>query len=241
MRSLNAAVVKRGLNLFKEKGVKLLPCLFVVVTAALMPMNARAAFDIIAQPVSVAQIDIAHGKLTVKRPGVMKPFAIWAGSDINIGDVITTGDNAAARLSFADNSFVNMTGQTTIRVNQYIYESDKDAPERKRVLAIVRVLEGRARFVASMDPGVNCQIYVETGIATAAGSGDFVVTALPEATWIETLDSSVYVSNISNTIIGTVTLYPNQKTVVREKEPPEKPVYITLTERRALIKETIVR
>ncbi|MBI5887868.1 MAG: FecR domain-containing protein [Deltaproteobacteria bacterium] len=213
-----------------------LVCLFVIAAAAaLPPANAAAASGI-------ARIDIAHGSLIVERSGVLKPFEALTGSDIFIGDTITAGDAAMARLFFKDNSFVNITAQTTLRVNQYVYESDKNVPERKRALIIARVLKGRARFITNSGPGVSCRIHVETDTAAVSGgAADFVVTALPGETRVAALAGGLSIKNILNTVVGTVDLYPNQKTVVREKKPPEKPAYLTLKERRALIRETIVR
>lgn len=239
----HALFVKRGLSPFKMKSLMALACLFVIAAATVLPSaNATAASGIARPSSAIAQIDIAHGSLIVERSGVLKPFEASAGSDIFIGDTITAGDTAMARLFFKDNSFMTITAQTMVRVNQYVYESDKNVPERKRVLIIVRVLKGRARFIGNSNPNVNCQIHVETDTAAVSGgAADFVVTALPKETWIAALVSGLSIKNISNTVVGTVDLRPNQQTVVREKKPPEKPVYMMPKERRALLKETKVR
>ncbi len=177
----------------------------------------------------IGKITALHGYVTIKRPGSDEAHAVKQGDGISVGDDLRTGSDSAVQVTFADESFVNLSSKSAMRVNQYAF----DAGENRRT-ARVRILSGRARFVLYKVRSGDSVFFVETNnaLAVPAMLADFGVSAEAEGTEIAVLDQSVIVRNASSLVIGEVVLGPNQKTTVREKKPPSAPVVFGIGERK---------
>lgn len=231
------------------------------LSVLLFPVNNLAA------DAAVGKFTIVHGISTLKRPGIEKAIEAVMGGDIFVGDVLQTGKDSRVQLTFIDNSFVNLSSETRLRIDQYIYE-----PAQNSRKAVIKVIEGRARVVffkqREANPSVVLKedassIDVEAGNAIiSAGWGgaylapgksaetdnvpassyianiaDFIAALSPAETEVAVLDGTVSVKNISYTIVGSVKLGMNQKTVVKEKIPPSKPAPITPAQRKSYMKD----
>lgn len=102
----------------------------------LFPVNNLAA------DAAIGKLTIVEDIFTVKRPGNEKTIEAVVGGDIFIGDVLQTGKDSRAQLTFIDNSFVNLSSETRLRVDQYTYAPDKNSRR-----AVIKVIEGKARVV----------------------------------------------------------------------------------------------
>lgn len=98
--------------------------------------------DNLAADTAIGKLTVVQGTVTVKKSGVEKAVAVGEGDSVSVGDVLQTGKNSGAQLVFTDDSLVNMSSDTAVRVNQYIYE-----PGKNRRKAIVKILGGKTRFV----------------------------------------------------------------------------------------------
>lgn len=200
--------------------------LLLVLGVFLFPADNPAA------DTTIGKLTIVQGTVTVKKPGVEKAVAVGEGDSISVGDVLQTGKNSRAQLVFTDDSLLNLSSDIALRVNQYIYE-----PEKNRRKAIVKVLAGRARFILYRQMSSDSGFYVETDSALVrAGMADFVVTVLPSETEVAVLENSVSIKNASYLIVDEIRLGINQKTSVKKGTPPSMPSIITPQERREYIK-----
>lgn len=197
-------------------------------------------FSILLLPVSNLAADAPVGKLvlvdgivTIKKIGIENPVAAKEGDDISLTDVLRTGKNSMAQIVLTDDSVVNISSDTGLRVNQYIYDSVNN-----RRTAVVKVLNGKARFFIHKYRSRDSGFKVETDKAlVTVNIADFVVTASPAETEVAVLDNEVSVKNISFLTVGVIRLIANQKTIVKEKTPPSQPSVITPQQRRAYSKD----
>jgi len=178
--------------------------------------------------VSIAQITKIHGKVMINRSGLSQAIAAEKGSEIQVGDEVVTSEGASAQVAFSDETFINLAPISSIRVNQYSF----DSLENRRT-ARVRVITGTARFVA-FRPRADSLLYVESGSAAVRASSrvDFTLSLARKDATVAALDGNVRVKNVSALVVGTVSLGVNQRTVVREKQPPSQPGVITPIERK---------
>jgi len=188
-------------------------------------------FDGLAAGQTIGNITIVHGAVTIKRPGEQEAPARRTGA-LLVGDVVRTTGNAAAQVALTDDSFINIAPNSSLRVNQYSFE-----PKEDRRTVVVRVLEGRARFIVYKKRAVSAlRVESPSSLITSHGLADFVVSASVAGTEAVVLNQSIEVKNGNSLIIGNVGLGANQKVMVTEKSPPSQPVVISPEERRALLK-----
>ncbi|MBI5563164.1 MAG: FecR domain-containing protein [Deltaproteobacteria bacterium] len=185
------------------------------------------------------RITVARGKVFIKRPGAPGATAAREKEDLMVGDLLTTGRHSTAQVEFTDTSFVNIAPESSIRVNQYSIAPDRARPEINRRKATVRVISGKARFVAYKELSWDSALTVETDTASAIATDlvDYVVRAAPGETEVLTLAGAVTVSNASRLIVGEIFLGENQFTKVSEHSLPAKPAALTPQQRDAYIRD----
>lgn len=182
---------------------------------------------------AVGRLTVIDGSVTVSKTGVEKSFPVRVGDKIFVGDVMKTGKDSRAQIVLAADFSVNMSAGTALRINQYAFETKKN-----RRTAIVKVLEGRARFVVFGERNNESSFRVETAHAAInARIADFVAVVSPGETTIAVLDGGVNVKNVSYLTVGEVGLGTNQKTVVKEGISPSEPSSITSQQRRSYNKD----
>lgn len=182
----------------------------------------------------IGSITASRGNVVLKRPGAERSVTIKVGMAFKVGDVVETGASSAVQMTLTDDSFVNMGPGSAVRVNQYSFD-----PASNRRTTIIRVLEGKVRFVVFRIRRGDSYFRVEAdkALVTSGGLADFVVTASPGQAEVAVLESSLNVRNTLPYVIGNVNIGVNQKTVVKEKAPPTVPVVITPQERKKLLKD----
>lgn len=183
---------------------------------------------------AVATVSSVNGTVTVKKPGREKAVPASRGEDIAVGDTITVGRDSTARLTFSDGSFANILGPSSMRINQYTLE-----PDTNRRTAQIRVMQGRARFVLSPDPGRGSRFIVDAGTAeiTPGLACDFGVQVRDAETEVAALSSSVVVKNVEQFVVGQVALGMNQKATVAANRPPTQPDTLRPEERKAYTRD----
>jgi len=182
----------------------------------------------------IGSITAARGTAVLKRPLAEHPIVVKEGLAFKVGDVIETGVNSTAQMTLTDDSFMNLGPGSAVRVNQFSFDRATN-----RRTAIIRVIEGRTRFVIYKlrSPGSAFRVEAGTTLVTPGGFADFVVLASPGLTEVAALESSLNVRNTLPYVIGNVTVGMNQRTAVKEKAPPTVPVVITPQERKQWLKD----
>lgn len=168
-----------------------------------------------------------YGDVTCVRPG-HAGTAARPGSGLQVGDLLRTGRDGRAQVVLADDSVVNLSPGSAVRVDQFALEG---ATNRRS--AVVKVLEGTARVVVHRERSRESGFTVVTPHALVSFAyADLVVTASASGTTVAVLDGSAGVSSSSPLAIGRVRLGDNQGTTVREKVPPSDPFIISAQQRR---------
>ena len=129
---------------------------------------------------------------------------------------------------------MNLGPGSAVRVNQYSFD---EASGRRTT--IVRVIEGKTRFVVYKlrSPGSSFRIDTGNALIVPGGFADLVVLTSPGRTDVAVLDHGLNVRNSLPYVIGNVNVGVNQLTVVKEKEPPSMPVVISPQERKEWLKD----
>lgn len=183
---------------------------------------------------SIGTVTALRGTVVIHRPGAGAPLAAKEGTPFLVGDVVKTDSGSAAQLSLTDESFMNMAAGASVRVNQYSFD-----PAADRRTTIIRVLEGKVRFIVFRPRRAGSSFRVDAGSAmvTAGSLADFVAVAGRGHAEISVLEQALSVKNSLSYVVGTVSVGGNQRTVVREKQPPSMPEVISPQERKELLKD----
>jgi ferric-dicitrate binding protein FerR (iron transport regulator) len=183
---------------------------------------------------AVGRITALQGPVTIKRPGQAEPVNPSLGDGIAVGDIMRTGDGGRAQIALNDESFMNLSGDASLRINQYSF----DEKENRRK-AVVRVLNGKLRFVVFMvrSPESNFRVETDTASIVVDDRCDIVVDATPALTSVAVLDKSVRVKSAFSYVIGETRLGVNQSVTVSAKKPPSTPGLVSPDERRQYLRE----
>jgi len=205
---------------------KLSLALFLFLSLVFMPREIQAAGE------TSGRMTVVRGEVALKRPGTEKIIPMRVGDTVYVGDLLQTGKDSGAQMVLTDESVVNISSMTSIRMNQYAF----DAQEYRRT-AVARVLEGMARFIVHKQQK-KASFTIETSHAAVSFAyADLVVKTSAAESTIAVLDGGVSVRNSSPLIIGQVGLGDNEMTVVRAKTPPSIPSVITSQQRRIYSKD----
>ena len=206
---------------------------FGSVTVAALVVLAYPPIVLSAEP-EIGYITAARGTVAMKRPGADSNLAVKQGLAFKVGDVIQTDANSTAQMTLTDDSFVNLGRGTSVRVNQYSFD-----PASDRRTAIIRVIEGKTRFIIYKLRSRDSSFRIDTGNAliVPGGFADLVVLASPGRTEVVVMDHGLNIRNSLPYVIGNVKVGVNQKTIINEKEPPMVPVVISPRERKEWLKD----
>ena len=93
------------------------PWLLAVMVAAALPAHAA----------DVGQVKVAHGAVTLERAGSRLPVAV--GMAVQPSDVIVTGADGSAGLTFSDNSLVSIGPESRFAIDKYAFDTNTYAGE----------------------------------------------------------------------------------------------------------------
>jgi hypothetical protein len=174
-----------------------------------------------------------RGQVTARKTGDETAAALKVGDRIRVGHIVASAKDSGVQIVFTDDSFVNVLPGTTLIIKQYEYSADDG-----RRSAVIKVSDGRARFVIYKITSRQSRFAVETGHAlVSAGISDFFVSASPSETEIVNIGQQLSVKNVSYLTVGEVGLGPNQKSILKEKTPPSQPATVTPEQRRKYLKD----
>lgn len=106
----------------------------------------------------VGHVESLQGQLQIKRGNTT--IALKAGDQINLNDVIQTGDGSAAELSFLDDTQFKLGEKTKVTIDEYVYSPDKHSG------AVYQLLEGAFKYVSSKIGKHDTDSRIETAYGT---------------------------------------------------------------------------
>jgi hypothetical protein len=99
------------------------PWVLAVLLAATLPAYAA----------DVGQVKIAHGSVVVERAGARLPATV--GMAVEPSDVIVTGADGSAGLTFSDNSLVSLGPESRFAIDKYAFDTTTYAGEFQGTLS----------------------------------------------------------------------------------------------------------
>lgn len=207
-------------------GAKSIP-LFILIALLIFPHITWASGE------STGTVTRVQGDVLCTRPGVAGFFKLKAGSVVQVADTLETGDDSRLQLLLSDDSVINMSAATVLRISQFSYDRGKN-----RRTAVVSIKKGTARFILHDERKDGSGFRIETGQALMQASiADVVVEVAAQQTGIFTLSGNVGVRNSSKLVIGYVQVGENSSSIVREKTPPSATALIPPQQRRRYIRD----
>ena len=174
-----------------------------------------------------------RGQVTARKTADEKPTALRAGDAIAVGQVLRSAKGASAQMVLTDDSVIHLLPETTLLVSQYRFSA-----EENRRSAVIKVIDGAARFVVYKTRSGDSRFAVITGQArVGAWLSDFFVKVSGHATEVANFGPPLGIENISRFTIGRVQLSTNQRSTVADKAPPSQPATITPEQRRKYLKD----
>jgi len=135
------------------------------------------------------------GSFTLVKPKVFlirdgKELIPGAGHSVAIGDLITTGEEARARILFKDDSILTLARNTKLEIKEYLIEKDKR-------YSIISLHAGKLRTEVTkfLTPESKFEVHTPTAIAGARGSDWLSVVESNPGTTIYCLQGSISVFN----------------------------------------------
>ena len=93
----------------------------VVFSTFLCMSSISISGDTISGAIAIGRITALHGPVTIKRPGQSEPVKSALGDDIAVGDVVRSEDGGRVQIALTDESFMNISGNASLRINQYSF------------------------------------------------------------------------------------------------------------------------
>ena len=141
--------------------------------------------------------------------------------DIFLRDVIKTGPNSTTKILFDDNTILNVTEDSEIAINEYVYD-----PATKQRRTVFNMLQGRVKAVVSeFYATTNSRFEIRTPSAVAAAHGtEYVVWTFVQNGQVFT---GIAVTSGAVTVTGPtgqpVTVSAGQFTIIGATTPPTPP------------------
>ena len=207
-------------------GIKFIPLFILIVLLTFPPITWSSDKNI-------GTVVRAQGDVHCTRPGVAGFLKLKVGSVVQVADTLETGRDSRLQLLLSDNSVINMSAATVLRISQYSFDREKS-----RRTAVVLIKKGTARFILHEARKDGSALRIETGQAMIQASiADMVVEVGGQQTGIFTLSGNVGARNISNLVIGNVRIGENYCSMIREKAPPSVPTLLSPQQRRSYIRD----
>lgn len=181
---------------------------------------------------AIGTLTLIEGPVTVRKIGGQE-VSVTPGDKLRVGDILETGEKSRAQVVLTDDSTIDLSSRTILRVNQYVFDF-----ERNRRTTLIKVPAGKARFAVFRKRDNESTFKVEAGYAAiAAAVADFVAIISPRETTVAVTDGSVGVKNSSYLTVGQIRLGSNQTTIVKEKQMPSAPAVMRHEQRRTYNKD----
>jgi hypothetical protein len=136
----------------------------------------------------VGSFMLVKPKVSLIRDG--KELIPGAGHSVAIGDLITTGEEARARILFKDDSILTLAHNTKLEIKEYLIEKDK----RNSIISL-QAGKLRTEVTKLLTPESKFEVHTPTAIAGARGSDWLSVVENNPGTTIYCLQGPISVVN----------------------------------------------
>ncbi len=136
----------------------------------------------------VGSFTLVKPKVSLLRDG--KELIPGAGHSVAIRDLITTGEEARARILFKDDSILTLAQNTKLEIKEYLIEKDK----RNSIISL-QAGKLRTEVTKFLTPESKFEVHTPTAIAGARGSDWLSVVESNPKTTIYCLQGSISVVN----------------------------------------------
>ena len=140
-----------------------------ILVAALAASPALAA--------EVGLVKVSHGTVAIERAGARLPAAV--GTAVEASDVIVTGADGAAGITFADNSLVSVGPDSRFAIDKYAFDNTTYAGEFQGTLSQGRLAAVSGKMVKQSPESM--KIRTPSAVMGVRGT-EFVVQVDPPAT-----------------------------------------------------------
>jgi hypothetical protein len=136
----------------------------------------------------VGSFTLVKPKVSLIRAG--RELMPGAGHSVAIRDLITTGEEARARILFKDDSILTLAQNTSLEIKEYLIEKDK----RNSIISL-QAGKLRTEVTKFLTPESKFEVHTPTAIAGARGSDWLSVVESNPGTTIYCLQGSISVVN----------------------------------------------
>ena len=183
---------------------------------------------------SAGMVARVRGQATARKAGDEAAKVLKPGDPVTVGHTVTTAADGAVQILLTDDTVIQLLPEAAVFIEQYTYSADDG-----RRSAVIKVLNGRVRFIPHIIRSPESRFTVLTGQASISASlSDIFVTALPRETEIVNMGRyAIGLKNISDQVVGWVQLRPFQMSAVKEGMPPSQPAIVLPEQRRRILKD----
>jgi hypothetical protein len=173
-----------------------------------------------AQAQSAGVIATLDGTAEIGRNGNWAPAVI--GATIEVGDTIRTGRPGRVRISFRDDSVVNVGDDSQLVIDESVFN-----PDRGEVRSVLELLNGKVRAIVSehyQEPSASYEIRTVTAVSGVRGT-DFIVVHEPstKVTKVVGVSGLVDVNSSSDRNRNGVVVGPQEISEVESGRYPSPP------------------
>lgn len=198
------------------------PASFTTVAKQVTTAVAVCVVSAALQPLAVAadppgRVNSVRNTAVVLRSGTS--IDATPGLALSLEDIVRTGEKARAKLSFSDDSILNLGEKSQVKVAEYLYN-----PEKQRSKSVYQLLDGVVKVVVGRS---DLEIHTTTAVAAARGTvyyvweqyiGDRIQSN------IVVISGVVSARNIDGGITGDVRIGPGSMSSIVSGRPPGRPL-----------------
>jgi hypothetical protein len=131
---------------------------------------AAIAFSAISQAADIGLVKVSKGTVTIQRDGARIPAVV--GTGLRTADVIITGSDSSAGITFTDNSLVSVGANSVFAIDKYRFDTTTHAGEFEGNLRQGRLAAASGKMVKQSPESM--KIRTPSAIMGVRGT-DFVV------------------------------------------------------------------
>ena len=142
----------------------------------LVILLAAIGFSALAQAADIGLVKVSKGTVEIQRDGARMPASV--GAALRTADVIVTGANSSAGITFTDNSLVSIGPNSVFAIDKYRFDTTTHAGEFEGNLRQGRLAAASGKMVKQSPESM--KIRTPSAIMGVRGT-DFVVQVDPPA------------------------------------------------------------
>jgi hypothetical protein len=188
--------------------------------------------------IPIGQVVRIRGEAVIIHTGDIKGY--MAGKDLPLykGDRIVTRDNGYIRLGLKDQSMISLTSNTSLELNESVYE-----PKKKNRFSFFKMALGKARFIVlNMYQFRRSEFKVKTSTAIIGVRGsDFIIIVEPNRSEVTALDETILdVISLADPSAPPTILEAFENTIIEEGRMATEPEEVTPDQVEMMKQEFIV-